>query len=135
MAPVPGRVHTRAWIETIEGLEGLMPRPVARSHAGVDRNVRRMMRRRMSTVARSHAGVDRNRYTPAEGWFAWLVARSHAGVDRNFDFLKGAAGGAVARSHAGVDRNITGGPDGLNASVARSHAGVDRNKSICVPKV
>ncbi len=170
--------HTRAWIETI--LPGMEPieegrRPltrgrgsklplgdavgvvkeVARSHAGVDRNIqgKAMSFGSWGSPAHTRAWIETCRAQRARSRFT--VARSHAGVDRNMRNVNVTEVGLVARSHAGVDRNSPGSDVVFqidrrpltrgrgskrvdrhrvagSGEVARSHAGVDRNFKPCV---
>ena len=126
--------------------------PVARSHAGVDRNMAspRMLRSRRTSPAHTRAWIETGYVIEGEGATA-VVARSHAGVDRNR--LSVARCWPANRSPAhtrawietvdndvtakvGTSRPLTRGRgsklmarahQNVAKSVARSHAGVDRN--------
>ncbi len=143
--------HTRAWIETRAMVVSTDYALVARSHAGVDRNLsndRRLHRPSSRPLTRGRGSKPRCQETIlSRAWSpahtrAWIETRqalrfAQRAESRPLTRGRGSkrmlqrrcrACTGVARSHAGVDRNNLSNKGTYLETVARSHAGVDRNR-------
>ena len=143
--------HTRAWIETSCGGIHEGDDDVARSHAGVDRNLLhagwigvtlgRPLTRGRGSKQLGHALLFNSDAESPAHTRAWIETPTAPPTPSRSDrrpLTRGRGSKlqpdgscvnvfAVARSHAGVDRNQFMQIIGYVGFVARSHAGVDRN--------
>jgi len=114
-SPARSPAHTRAWIETRCSGQSASRCVVARSHAGVDRNIIRSMPLPAPQLSPAHtrAWIE----TASAPCYRWPLRRrplTRGRGSKHYDGRGLRPRTDVARSHAGVDRN-------RRASAAQAH--------------